>query len=100
MKSAISALFMKKYHKGLKRNGFKVVQRKFPNKKKRTCYNCGSTEHFIATCPYGKKENKYKKDYTQEHKHEHKYEHKRKSKIMGEAHIRHEWDSTKESSGE
>jgi hypothetical protein len=43
---------MKKYKKGLKRQGYKVVKRKFPNKKKRTCFNCGSTEHFIAKCPY------------------------------------------------
>ena len=42
------ALFMKRFQKGLKRQGYKVVKRKFPNKKKRTCYNYGSTEHFIA----------------------------------------------------
>lgn len=36
-------LFMKKYHEGLKRSGYKVVPRKFPNNKKRTCYNYGST---------------------------------------------------------
>jgi hypothetical protein len=70
------ALFMKKYHKGLK---------------KRTCYNCGSTDHFYAKCPYEKKENNYKKD---------KHEHKKKYKQLGEAHIGHEWDSTKESSDE
>jgi hypothetical protein len=87
-------LFMKKYHKGLKQNGYKVVQRKFPNKKKRTCYNCGSTEHFYAKCPYEKKENNYKKD-----KHEYKHEHK-KYKQLGETHIGHEWDSSKESSDE
>jgi len=56
------SLFMKKYHKGLKQNGYKIVQRKFPNKKKRTCYNCGNTEHFIAKCPYEKKDDKYQKD--------------------------------------
>ena len=42
------ALFMRRFHKGLKKQGYKVVKRKFPNKKKRTCYNYGSTEHFIA----------------------------------------------------
>jgi hypothetical protein len=56
------ALFIKKYHKGLKQNRYKVVQRKFPNKKKRTCYNCGSTKHFVAKCPYENKENNYKRD--------------------------------------
>jgi hypothetical protein len=75
------------------------VQRRFPNKKKRTCYNCGSTEHFIANCPYEKKSNNYKKD-NHESKHEHKQEYKRKKKPMGEAHIGHEWDSSKESSEE
>jgi len=56
------ALFMRRFHKGLKKQGYKVVKRKFPNKKKRTCYNCGSTDHFIAKCPHEIKENKYKKE--------------------------------------
>ncbi|XP_066324596.1 uncharacterized protein [Miscanthus floridulus] len=89
------ALFMKKYNKGLKKQGYKVVRRKFPNKKKRTCFNCSSTEHFIAKCPYEKKDNNYKKD-----KKESKHEHKKSHKHMGEAHIGHEWDSTKESSSD
>jgi Fe2+ or Zn2+ uptake regulation protein len=53
---------MKKYHKGLKKQGYKVVNRTFPNKNKRTCYNCGSTEHFIAQCPHEIKDNKFKKE--------------------------------------
>ncbi|XP_066358250.1 uncharacterized protein [Miscanthus floridulus] len=52
------ALFMKKYQKGLKRQGYKFVKRRFPNKKKRTCYNCGSTDHFIAKCPNEKRNDK------------------------------------------
>ena len=47
---------MKRFQKGLKRQGYKVVKRKFPNKKKRTCYNYGSTDYFIAKCPYEIKE--------------------------------------------
>jgi hypothetical protein len=97
MKIDDMALFMKSYHKGLKKNGYKIVQRRFPNKKKRTCYNCGSTEHFIAKCPYDKKENKYK---NKKDNNEGKHEHKKRYKQMGEAHIGHEWDSTKESSEE
>ena len=89
------ALFMKRYHKGLKKQGYKVVKRKFPNKKKRTCYNYGSTDHFIAKCPYEIKDNKYKKD-----KKEDKANHRKSKKYMGEAHIRHEWDSTRESTSE
>ena len=53
---------MKRFQKGLKKQGYKVVKRNFPNKKKRTCYNCGSTDHFIAKCPREIKENKYKKE--------------------------------------
>jgi Na+-translocating ferredoxin:NAD+ oxidoreductase RnfC subunit len=89
------ALFMKRFHKGLKKQGYKVVKRKFPNKKKWTCYNCGSTDHFIAKCPYEIKENKYKRD-----KKEEKADHRKSKKYMGEAHIGHEWDSTKESTSE
>jgi hypothetical protein len=89
------ALFMKKYNKGLKNQGYKVVRRKFSNKKKRTCYNCGSTEHFVAKCPYENKDNNYKKD-----KKESKREHKKSYKQVGEAHIGYEWDSTRESSSD
>ena len=52
------ALFLRRFQNGLKKQGYKVVKKKFPNKKKRTCYNCGSTEHFIALCPYEIKDNK------------------------------------------
>ena len=53
---------MKRFQKGLKKQGYDVVKRKFLNKKKRTCYNYNSTNHFIANCPYEIKYNKYKKD--------------------------------------
>jgi hypothetical protein len=89
------ALFMKRYHKGLKKQGYKVVKRKFPNKKKRTCYNCGSTDHFIARCPYEIKDHKHKKERKED-----KANQKRGKKNLGEAHIRHEWDSTVENSSE
>jgi hypothetical protein len=79
------ALFTRKYNKGLKKQGYKVVMRKFPNKKKRLCFNCGSTEHLIAKCPYEKKDNNYKKD-----KKESKHEHKKSHKQVGEAHLGHE----------
>jgi hypothetical protein len=92
------ALFMKTYKKGLKKQGYKFAKRKFPNKKKRTCYNCGSTEHFIADFPNEKRENKndkgkgsYKKDQKPHHK---------IRNYSGEAHIGHEWNSGDESSSE
>ena len=68
---------MKRFHKGLKKQGYMVVKRSFPNKKKRTCYNCGSTDHFIAKCPYEIKDNKYKKD-----KKEEKADHRKSKKYM------------------
>ena len=68
------------------------MKRSFPNKKKRICYNCGSTNHFIAKCLYEIKDNKYKK--------EDKADRRKSKKNMGEAHIGHEWDSTKESTSE
>jgi hypothetical protein len=80
------ALFMKRYHKVLKKQGYKVVKRKFPNKKKRTCYNCGSTNHFIARCPYEIKDHKHKKESKED-----KANHKRGKKNLGDAHIGHEW---------
>ena len=69
---------MKRYHKGLKKQGYKVVKRKFLNKKNRTCYNCGSTDHFIAKCPYEIKDNKCKKD-----KKEEKADRRKSKKYMG-----------------
>ena len=86
------ALFMKRYQKGLKKQGYKVVRRKFPNKK-RLYYNCSSTEHLIAECPYEIKENKYKRD-----KKEMRHEHKKGHRDIGEAHIGHEWDLTNKAS--
>ena len=69
------------------------MKRKFPNKKKRLCYNCGSTEYFIAHCPHEIEDNSYKRDMK-----ESKTDYKKSKRHMGEAHIRHEWDSTKDSS--
>jgi hypothetical protein len=74
---------MKRFQKGLKRQGYKVVKRKFPNKKKKICYNCGSTKHFIAKYPYEIKDNNYKD------KKEEKTDHRKSKKYMGEAHIGH-----------
>jgi hypothetical protein len=90
-----TTFFMRRYHKGLKKKGYKIVKRKFSNKKKRTCYNCGSTNHFITKCPYEIKDYKHKKERKED-----KTNHKKSKKNLGEAHIRHEWDPTIESSSE
>jgi hypothetical protein len=59
------------------------------------CFNCGSTEHLIAKYPYENKDNNYEND-----KKESKHEYKKSHKQVREAHIGHEWDSTKESSSD
>ena len=59
------------------------------------CYNCGSTEPFIAECP-----NEIKKDRFNKGKKESKTDYKKSKRHMGGAHIGHEWDSTKDSSSE
>ncbi|XP_066365214.1 uncharacterized protein [Miscanthus floridulus] len=91
------ALFMSKYKKGLKREGYKFLKRRFPNKQKRKCYNCGSMEHFIADCPYENKEDK--KDKKKHYKKDDKTQHKKKN-YLGQAPIGHEWDSNDDSSSE
>jgi hypothetical protein len=92
------SLFMRKYKKGLKREGYKFMKRRFPNKQKRKCYNCGSTEHFITDCPYENKEDK--KDKKKKHyKKDDKTQHNKKN-YSGQAHIGHEWDSNNDSSSE
>jgi hypothetical protein len=91
------ALFMRKYKKGLKREGYKFAKRKFPNKLKRKCYNYGSMNHVIAECPYENKEgkkDKKKKAYKKDDKTHHK------KNYAGQAHIGHEWDSNGDSSSE
>jgi hypothetical protein len=85
------SLFIKDLSKGTKSNGYKLVKRRFPSKKKRTCYRCGSTKHIIAECPLENNQGKNKKERNGG---------KRRYKNAGEADIGHEWDSTKESSDE
>jgi hypothetical protein len=92
------ALFMRKYKKGLKREGYKFAKRKFPNKLKRKCYNCGSMDHLIAECPFENKEDKKDKK-KKAHKKNDKTHHKKKN-YAGQAHIGHEWDSNDDSSSE
>ena len=49
--------------------------------KKRFCYGCGQTSHFIADCPNEKK-----------HKHDKDEDKKNKGKKRGEAHLGEEWE--------
>jgi hypothetical protein len=64
------ALFMKKFKKYIKKRKLSKGEKKFKSTVKRTCYNCDKHGHFIANCPFerrndddGKKKSKpYKKD--------------------------------------
>jgi hypothetical protein len=89
-------LFIKKFNKYIsKRRPFKGDKNE-KTRSKRVSYNHGKNEHFIAQCPYErkdeddekkKKENGYKKDNMF-----------LKKKSFGQAHIGQEWDSSDESS--
>jgi hypothetical protein len=64
-------LFMKKFKKYIKKK-FSKGDKKFKSTAKRTHYNCGKHDHFIANCPFErrdddddddkKKSKPYKKD--------------------------------------
>jgi hypothetical protein len=62
------------------------------------CYNCGKSEHFIAQCPYERKEednDKKKKKFDKSYKKDKKFT---KNKPYGQAHVGQEWNSSDESS--
>jgi hypothetical protein len=61
------------------------------------CYNCGKNEHFIAQCPYERKEedNDKRKKFDKGYKKDKKYT---KKKSYGHAHVDHEWNSSDECS--
>jgi hypothetical protein len=89
-------LFIKNYTKFMaKRRALKGNKgENLKTRSKRVCYNCGKNEHFIAQCPYERREedeNKKKrkdKTYTKDKKDKKYYK-----KSYGEAHIGQEWDS-------
>jgi hypothetical protein len=84
------ALFMKKFKKYIKKKKFIKGDKKPKTTTKRTCYNYGKHDHFIANCPSerrdddddNKKYKPYKKDkgYKRSDK-------PYKKKSYGEAHI-------------
>jgi hypothetical protein len=60
------------------------------------CYNCGKCGHFIAQCPYERKEdNDKKKKFDKGYKKDKKFT---KKKPYGQAHVGQEWNSSDESS--
>jgi hypothetical protein len=90
-------LFIKKFNKYIsKRRPFKGDKKEKP-RSKRVCYNCGKNEHFIAQCPYERKDEdddkKKKKDKS--YKKDKKF---LKKKSYGQAHIDQEWNPSDERS--
>jgi hypothetical protein len=80
------ALFIKKFYKFIiKRWPFKGDRKEKP-RSKMLCYNCGKSGHFIAQCPYERKEedNDNKKKFDKGDKKDNKFT---KNKPYGQAHV-------------
>jgi hypothetical protein len=89
-------LFIKKFNKYIKNRRPYKGDRKEKLRSKRVCYNYGKNGHFIAHCPYERKEdNNKKKKFDKGYKKDKKYT---KKKPYGQAHVSQEWNSSDESS--
>jgi hypothetical protein len=91
------ALFIKKFYKFIKKRRSYKGERKENQRSKRMCYNCGKNMHFIAQCPYERKEedNDKRKKFDKGYKKDKKYT---KKKPYGQAHVGQERNSSDESS--
>jgi hypothetical protein len=91
------ALFIKKFNKFIKKRRPYKGERKGKPRSKRVCYNYGKNGHFIAKCPYERKEedNDKRKKFDKCYKKDKKYT---KKKSYGQAHVVQEWNSSDESS--
>jgi hypothetical protein len=90
-------LFIKKFNKFIKKiRPYKGESKEKP-RSKRVCYNYGKNGHFIAQCPYERKEedNDKRKKFDKGYKKDKKYT---KKKPYGQAHVDQEWNLSDESS--
>jgi hypothetical protein len=89
------ALFIKKFNKYIsKRRPFKR-DKKEKTRSKRVCYNYDKNGHFIAQCPYERKD----EDNDKKKKRDKIYKDKKSTKeSYGQAHVGQEWNSSDESS--
>jgi hypothetical protein len=94
-------LFIKKFKKYIKKKKFVKGDKKPKTTTKRTCYNCGKHDHFIANCPFERRDDGDNKKKYKSYKKDKGYKRSEKpykKKSYGEAHIRQEWESEDESS--
>jgi hypothetical protein len=95
------ALFMKKFKKYIKKKNFSRGDKKFNSTTKRTCYNYGKHDHFIANCPFEHRDDDNDKKKNKPYKKDKGYKRGDKSykkKSYGESHTGQEWKSNDESS--
>jgi hypothetical protein len=90
------ALFIKKFNKFIKTRRPYKGERKEKPRSKRMWYNYGKNGHFIAQCPYERKEedNTKRKKFDKGYK---KYKKYIKKKPYGQAHVGQEWNTSDES---
>jgi hypothetical protein len=60
-------LFMKKFKKYIKKK-FSKGDKKFKSTTKKTCYNCGKHDYFIANCPFDHRDDDDDKKKSKPHK--------------------------------
>jgi hypothetical protein len=93
------ALFIRRFSKLMSKQIFFKggKKEKFRLKTKRACHNYGKYGHYIANCPYERREEDDDKKKKKEKEKSYKKDKHYKKKAYGEAHIGKEWDSDDES---
>jgi hypothetical protein len=94
-------LFMKKFKKYIKKKKLRKGDKMLKTTTKRTCYNCGKHDHFIANCPFECRDDSDDKKKYKPYKKDKGYKRSDtpyKKKSYGGAHIGQKWESEDESS--